>query len=125
MILVKHMNRMAARVPIWLAAVLLAVPMVTLARWGLAEVQRGDSARGQVVATAEALEDAQANTTQVKRELAKQKIALARANQKLKAVGETPVDPDETSPTCPSPASRRMSGWSTWAGPSTRSTAST
>lgn len=92
---VKHMNRMAARVPIWLAAVLLAVPMVTLARWGLAEVQRGDSARGQVVATAEALEDAQANTTQVKRELAKHKIALARANQKLKAVGETPVDPDD------------------------------
>lgn len=92
---VKHMNRMAARVPIWLAALLLAVPMVAGYRWALAEVGRADNARGQVVATSAALENAETKAAEAKRELAKQKIALARANQKLKAVGETPVDPDE------------------------------
>ena len=91
---VKRMNRWVARLPIWLAALLLAVPMVTLARWGLAEVNRADSAHGRVIASSEALEDAQATVAQTRRELAKQKIALARANAKLKAVGEKPVDPD-------------------------------
>ena len=91
---VKRMNRWAARVPIWLAAVLLAVPMVTLARWGFQEVNRADSAHGGIVATSEALEDAEANAARARRELARQTIALARANARLKAVGEEPVDPD-------------------------------
>ena len=91
---VKHMNRWAARVPIWLAAVLLAVPMVGGYRWALTAADRADNARGQVVATSEALEDAEAKAAAAKRELAKQELALARANAKLRAVGEKPVDPD-------------------------------
>ena len=91
---VRHMNRWVARLPIWLAVLLLAVPMVTLARWGFQAVNHADNVEGQVVATSEALEDAEAKTVQAKRELAKQKVALARANAKLKAVGEKPVDPD-------------------------------
>ena len=98
---VKRMNRMAARVPIWLAALLLAVPMVTLARWGFTAVDRADSAKGQVVATSEALEDAEAKAAAAKRELAKQELALARANAKLRAVGEKPVDPDAPVVTAP------------------------
>ena len=91
---VKHVNRWMGRVPIWLAALLLAVPMVTLARWGFVEWGRADTAHGQTAASSEALEDAQATVAQTRRELAKQKVALARANAKLKAVGEKPVDPD-------------------------------
>lgn len=98
---VKRMNRFAARVPLWLAAVLLAVPMVGGYRWALTAADRADSARGQVVATSEALQDAEAKAADVKRELAKQEIALARANAKLKAVGEKPVDPDEPVVTLP------------------------
>lgn len=98
---VKRMNRWAHRVPVWLAVILLAVPIGGLARWSVAEVHRGDSARGQVVATSAALEDAQDSASQARRELAKQKIALARANAKLRAVGEKPVDPDEPATVLP------------------------
>lgn len=101
---VKHMNRWMRRLPIWVAALLLAVPAVALARWGMAEVNRADHAHSQVVATSAALEDAQASAAKTRRELAKQKIALARANQKLKAVGEKPVDPDEPAVVLPKTA---------------------
>ena len=74
---VKRMNRWAARVPIWLAAVLLAVPMVTLARWGFQEVNRADSAHGGNVDTSEAPADAEANAARAPPELARATMALA------------------------------------------------
>ena len=96
----RAINRRLARIPVWLASALVLVSLLSMGSYAAAAMQRAGERVEVAKATAS---EAKTETAHVKAELSKKARALAEANAKLRAVGEKPVDPEETPPVLVAP----------------------
>lgn len=109
----KAINRKLARVPVWLASLLVALSLVLWSTYAAAQLQRADEKVEVAKATATA---ACTEAAHVKAELSKKERALAEANARLRAVGEPPVSTDKSTPPLVAPVmalASYVADWST------------
>lgn len=88
----RAVNQRLARIPVWVASLLVMLSLALFSTYAAAVVARALEAV-RVEATKAKTEAAHA-----KAELSKKERALAEANARLRQVGEKPVDPDKTAP---------------------------
>lgn len=77
----RAVNQRLARIPVWVASLLVMLSLALFSTYAAAVVAR-----------------AKTEAAHAKAELSKKERALAEANARLRQVGEKPVDPDKTAP---------------------------
>jgi hypothetical protein len=107
----RAVNRRIARIPTWIASVLLMFSVVLWASFAAAQLQRADE---RVEAVKVEATKARTEAATAKAELSKKEQALAEANARLRQVGERPVDPEKSTPPIVAPLVALSSFVSDW-----------
>ena len=91
----RAINQRLARIPVWVASVLVLVSLLSMGSYAAAAITHA----GERVEVAKVqASEAKTETAEVKAELTQRNRALAEANERLRQVGEEPVDPDKPQP---------------------------
>ncbi len=91
----RAVNQRLARIPVWVASLLVMLSLALFSTYAAAVVARADE---KVEAVRVEATKAKTEAAHAKAELSKKERALAEANARLRQVGEKPVDPDKTAP---------------------------